>query len=76
MLDSANDNVYTKKWNRLPIYHRLQKLRQYMDEKYKDNEKRQDIESKLTKMINDGELKSCKQIQYDSEICKIIKIVL
>ena len=76
ILDDASNNVYTKKWNRLPNYHKLQKIKEYLDETYKNNPKRNDIEKLLTDRIKDGKLNSCKFVDYDSVAFKINKITL
>lgn len=76
MLDEVSNNVYTKKWNRMPNYHKLQKIREYLDEKYKNNPKRVDIEKTLFGYVNDGKLNSCKFVDYDTTTFKINKITI
>lgn len=76
ILEEASNNVYTKKWNRMPNYHKIQKIREYMDDKYKNNPKRDTIEGKLIELVNDGKLNSCKFVNYDNEEFKILKITL
>lgn len=75
-VDNMTSNVYTKKWNRIPIYHQIQKIREYVSEKYDSNDKRNEIETKLVKMANDGMLKSCKNVTYDNITFKIKKIMV
>lgn len=76
LLDDASLNVYTKKWNKLPNYHKVQKVKEYMDEKYKNDPKRAEIEKLLNTRIKEGKLNSCKFVDYDSTKLKIIKITL
>ena len=76
LLDDASLNVYTKKWNKLPNYHKVQKVKEYMDEKYKNDPKRSEIEKLLNTRIKEGKLNSCKFVDYDSIKLKIIKITL
>lgn len=71
--DAIND-VYAKKWNRLPNYHKIQKIREYLNVKYPDEKQRNEIDNKLTEMINNGTLNSCKFVDYDSTTHKINKI--
>jgi DNA repair ATPase RecN len=76
MLDEASNNVYTKKWNRMPNYHKMQKIREYLDETRKYDPKRNEIEKLLMERIKDGKLNSCKFVDYDSTTFKIKKITL
>lgn len=76
LLTKAGDDVYNKKWNRLPDYHKLQKIKEYLDEKYKNTTERKEIEETLKKRIADGTLNSVKFVDYDNVECKIKKITL
>jgi hypothetical protein len=76
LLDEASNNVYTKKWNRMPNYHKMQKIREYLDETHKDDPKRDDIEKMLMERIKDGKLNSCKFVDYNTSTFKIAKITL
>lgn len=76
LLDEASNNVYTKKWNRMPNYHKMQKIREYLDETHKDDPKRDEIEKMLMERIKDGKLNSCKFVEYDTTTFKIAKITL
>ena len=76
MLDEASNNVYTKKWNRMPIYHKIQKIREYLNETRKDDPKRDDIEKLLMEYIKDGKINSCRIVDYDTTTFKIKKIML
>lgn len=76
LLEDAYNNVYMKKWNRLPNYHKIQKIKEYLNEKYKNDDKKTDIEKKLIDLVQDGKLNTCKIVDYDSENKKINKITL
>lgn len=76
LLDEASNNVFSKKWNRMPNYHKMQKIREYLDETHKDDPKRDEIEKMLMEKIKDGKLNSCKFVDYDTTTFKIKKITL
>jgi hypothetical protein len=73
ILVEANNSVYLKKWNRLPIFHKIHKIQEYIDEKYDGDKK---LKEKLVQMIKDDKLNSCKSIKYDSVTQKITKIIV
>lgn len=73
---NASATICTKKWNRLPDYYKILKIKEYMEEKYNSEPKRKEIEAMLIKRINDGELNTCKIVTYDTDECKIKKIML
>lgn len=74
VLTKASANVYSKKWNRLPEYHRKQKIHEYVIEKYKNNSK--EIEDKLLNYLNVGLLDKCKHVKYNNIEMKIEKITI
>jgi len=76
MFDETSNDVYTKKWNRIPNYHKIQKLKEYLTNKYPSEVERNKIELLLLKKINDGTLNSCKYVLYDTKTFQITKIML
>jgi hypothetical protein len=74
LFDAANNNVYSKKWNRLPQYHKIQKIKEYLNSKYENIEERIKIETILNNKLKDGKLNSCKIVDYDTETFVIKKI--
>lgn len=76
MLEQASAQVYTKKWNRMPNYHKIQKIKEYLDEKYGNSPNRIGIERLLIDKLTNGLLNSCKNVEYDTNISKISKIKL
>lgn len=69
----ANNSMFMKKWNRLPTFHKIQKVKEYIDEKHDGNEK---LKTKLIQMVNDEKLSSCKFVKYDNNEQKITKIII
>jgi hypothetical protein len=76
LVASAENNACVKKWNRVPDFYKKRKIIEYMEEKYKINPKRKEIEEMLINKINKGELNTCKIVTYDTEKMKITKICI
>lgn len=77
VLATALHDVYGKKWNRLPNYHKIQKIKEFLEEKYhSDIEKKNTLEKRLINLVDDGKLSSCKSVEYDNENMKINKIII
>jgi len=78
LLEDAYNNVYTKKWNKLPNYHKVQKIKEYLNEKYKSEpeSKKKEIEQKLISLVQEGKLNSCRLVDYDTINKKINKVTL
>jgi len=73
ILTKSGDSMFLKKWNRMSDYHKLQKIKEFVQEKHNSDK---NIEEKLIKYLNDGLLKSCKQVQYDNIKQHITKIII
>ena len=77
ILTTASENVYAKKWNKLPDYHKIQKIKEYINVKYEDEpEKKEEIEELLIEKVKSGDLNSCKFVDYDNTTYKINKITI
>ena len=70
LLSKAGDDVYMKKWGRLPEYHRLQKLREFSTTcQLSENETKL-----LKRCISKCTLEYIKKVEYDNVACCIKKI--
>lgn len=76
MFDAMNDGMYKKKWNRLPTFHKLRKIKEYLDSRDYDEIKKKEIYNEIKKKIEAGEMNTCKSVIYDTVECKIMKIIV
>lgn len=72
--DNIDKLVYKKPWKRLPEFHKIIKIKEYLDEKYKTNDKRNIIEELLINTIKTKDTTKGNYIIYDENICKITDI--
>jgi DNA-binding ferritin-like protein len=73
-LDELTRMVYKKPWNRLPEYHKVSKIKEYV-KRLTDNKKViKELEIKLTIMVEDKKLNTKKHVEYDHKECIIKKI--
>lgn len=76
LLDSASNDMYKKKWNKLSNYHRTQKIKEYLNDEYEQSNELTELEKKLLGYVTNGKLSSCKNVIYNADICKIEKIII
>lgn len=75
VFDEINKMTYMKPWKKLPDFHKNVKIKEYLDEKYKDNKNdRNTIEGLLTVAIENKELNKDEYVTYDISLCKITDI--
>lgn len=75
-LESVYHNTFKKTWSKLPSYHKFQKVKEYLDSKKLSQLERKKLEDKIILKINDKTLNTCKYVTYDTNTCKITKIIL
>lgn len=75
-LEVVYHNTFKKAWSKLPPYHKFQKVKEYLDSKKIPIVERKKIEEKIILKINDKTLNTCKYVTYDTDTCKITKIIL
>lgn len=75
-LEVVYHNTFKKAWSKLPPYHKFQKVKEYLDSKKLPLAERKKIEEKIISKINDKTLNTCKYVTYDTDTCKITKIIL
>jgi cell division protein FtsX len=71
-----NDAAYMKKWNKLSTFHKIHKIREYLDIKIPDEKKRNEVMKTIEDAINEGKLCSCKDVTYDQSERVIKKIII
>jgi hypothetical protein len=76
MLNEIEKYMYKKEWRKLPISHKITKIKEYIEETYKDkdNNIRKKLIKDLSKHITNNKLKTEKYVLYDIEKCKINSI--
>ena len=58
--------MFKKQWNRMQVYHRLIKLKEYLVNTYKDHPLFDEICDKLSSSVENGKLTTKKSIIYDN----------
>lgn len=67
-----NNMMYKKQWRYLKPFHRVVKMKEYIRENIDENLQKEIID-KVTKLLNKNKLKSSKYVEYNHDICKVIK---
>lgn len=62
---------YMKTWNKLNDFHKIEKIKEFVNENYKNNV---DLENLLIDAINEKKLNTQKHVNYDPLKSKIISI--
>ncbi len=75
-LSKASDDVFAKKWNKLPNYHKIQKINEYVDSICDNEYEGKWLKDKLSALVNAGKLNTCKLVVYDDVRRCITKIML
>ena len=63
--------VYKKPWSKLPDFHRIIKMKEYISENYPEDKSMQEL---LLDSINKHKLNTDKTVIYDQIRCKIVSI--
>ena len=75
-LDLMYQNSYKKPWSRLPMHHKILKLREYLDEKNIVGQERSQLNEIIKTKLADNTLNTCKFVSYDITTCKITKLII
>lgn len=71
--NNIDKHIYTKPWNRLPIFHRIEKMKEFIKENVEDDyEHKEKLVSELTQLLSEKKLNTKKYVDYDSTECKIV----
>jgi len=74
-LDRLTENKFKKQWSRLTLEQRYTKIEEFLKEHDSvDKTKIKPIMKNIKILLDDGKLKSSKDIEYDMKSCKIINI--
>jgi hypothetical protein len=71
---TEDDYLYKKPWNRLNIVHKIIKIKEFVNSKDISLENKNFLISKLTNMIKNKKLMKASDVEYNSELMKIISI--
>lgn len=78
MYKLIENDSYSKQWNRINNVYKINKIKEYMDEYSMQNKIKKQLKEKiineLTNEINNGGLKSTKDVTYDKKEMKILDI--
>lgn len=66
--------VYKKQWNKLQPIHKINKLKEYVQEYVKNSTMQEEIIEKITKHINNGMVNTKKYVIYDPNAEKILSL--
>lgn len=75
MFEDIDKKVYRQKWLKLQNFHKENKINEYIEEKYKDHQNKNQLRDLLLEYLNENKFKTEKYIKYDSIATKIIDIV-
>ena len=73
LFDEIDKRAFNKPWNKLTSYHKLIKLKDYIQESF-DANKAQELIKTVTLQLEEGKLSSCKDVIYDQSTEKIKNI--
>ena len=71
--DDIINNAYQKKWNRLNIIHKKNRIKKYLEENIKNQKNRKNINNELNELLENKKLNS-KCLEYNNEVGMIVKI--
>lgn len=74
LFTEIDKHIYKKPWNRLQSFHKIIKIKEYIDTKFGNGTLQNAIILELNKHINDGKLNTKKSVDYDKDLEKIISI--
>ncbi len=72
--DEINNYVYRKTWNRLPNFHKVVKIKEYIKELVNDEKTQNEIVKLLSKYVEEKKINTKKFVDYDSKDCKIVEL--
>jgi hypothetical protein len=66
--------IYKKQWNRLLPFHKIIKLKEYLNENIQNEILRNELIEKISKCTQDGKMNTKKSVIYDPNTEKILSI--
>ncbi len=73
-LNQINHMVYRNPWNRLQHFHKIKKIEEYVEEKFKDKKYKENLLMDLTNLVNSNKISTKRHVDYDYNAEKIINI--
>ena len=74
MFNDLDIQLYKQPWNKLKEHYKETKIKEYVNEKYKDHEEKDLILALLLEKLEEGSLKTIKSVTYDQKTAKITDI--
>ncbi len=75
-VDDANKDIYEKQWGKIPIFHKMEKVKEFLEITNLDDEEKKEKLTEIKDMIVNKELKN-KDIEYkNSKIYKMKNVDL
>lgn len=74
IINHISKYVYKKHWNKLYKYHKIEKIKEYINEIVQNENLKNNIIKSLTKYITDGYLNNTNSVVYDPNREKILKM--
>lgn len=71
---TEDDYLYKKQWNRLNAVHKIIKIKEFINSKNISIENKNSLITKLITMIKNKKLQKISDVEYNSELMKIISI--
>ena len=72
--DEINEQLYRKAWSRLPSFHKMVKIKEYLNELIDDKDEREKLLKEIEKNISNKKLNTKKSIGYSSKDKKILSM--
>ena len=71
--NDIDKHIYTKPWSKLPVFHKVEKMKEYINETVEKNyEHKEKLIKELTDLLMGKKFTAKKYIDYDQEKCKIV----
>ena len=66
--------TYRKQWNKLPAFHKIVKIKEYLEENVSDKKMRKELLTKLTEHANKKRINTKKYVIYDPNKAQILSM--
>lgn len=77
-LDNITSNIDSKSmkqsWGKLDVYYKINRMETYLNKTIEDKTNRKKLLKQLTEMLENGKLKTSKEIDYNKELGEIVSI--
>jgi hypothetical protein len=74
MYKDIDKQIYEQRWTKLTKAQKIVKIKEFLKSNISDSEERKNIETELIQLVNNGRLRTIRDVTYDSKQSKIITI--